>query len=186
MAGNMRMGLLGILTSSTKPWKNRLVAVTYYWLYDQLFERVHIYSFGRRGRMLYEIFNKPSSWREPWLRDFVGVTRSFLGSPRSVGPNFKLHYQTGNSGFSSHNYFHFHSSSLNNIRQKWEYRRWEFPQGGAQWHCLTRPHPSPKSSVSKSAKVKISISCPDCSLQFLKLECFRPLGVCVHWKIGWW
>ena len=30
MAGNMRMGLLGILTFSTKPWKNRLVAVTYY------------------------------------------------------------------------------------------------------------------------------------------------------------
>ena len=102
--------------------------------------------------MLFAIFYKPSSWREPWLRDFVGVTRSFLGSPRSVGPNLKLHYQTGNSGFSSHNYFHFHSSSVNNIRQKWEYRRWEFPQGGPASDIASPGHTHHPSSVSTSQK----------------------------------
>ena len=135
--------------------------------------------------MLFAIFYKPFSWREPWLRDFVGVTRSFLGSPRSVGPNLKLHYQTGNSGFSSHNYFHFHSSSLNNIRHRREYRRWEFPPGG--WRrCLTGTHPSHKLSVKKSKSVKVKMTKAfrfsawlPLVISFCERFSFSPDGVCV-------
>ena len=61
---------------------------------------------------------------------------------------------TSNSAFSSHKYFHFHSGPLNNIRQKWEYRRWELPPGKVTLPQGATPIPKtqcqPRSQVSWS------------------------------------
>ena len=118
-------------------------------------------------------------------------TRPFLGSAGSVGPNFKLQItRPVTRGFSSHNYFHLHSSSLNNIRHRREYRRWEFPPGG--WRrCLTGTHPSHKLSVKKSKSVKVKMTKAfrfsawlPLVISFCERFSFSPDGVCVHWNIG--
>ena len=58
---------------------------------------------------------------------------------------------TSNSAFSSHKYFHFHSGPLNNIRQKWEYRRWELPPGEGDTASGGDAHPQNSVSAEKSS-----------------------------------
>ena len=133
------------------------------------------------------------SLKRPLIAWLCGChTRTFLGSAGSVGPNFKLQItRPVTRGFSSHNYFHFHSSSLNNIRHRREYRRWEFPPGG--WRrCLTGTHPSHKLSVKKSKSVKVKMTKAfrfsawlPLVISFCERFSFSPDGLCVHWNTGW-
>ena len=134
MDGSMRTGFPVNMSFSAKASKNRWMSHSFIgWCCPQfpssfLLKRTLIaWLCGRVSQSLSWVLLDPSAQLEITLPD------------------------TSNSAFSSHKYFHFHSGPLNNIRQKWEYRRWELPPGG-RWHCLRGRRPSPKLSVSREVK----------------------------------